>query len=169
MKDKLSPSVLLPSSISSFTIPKNPLAAARWSGRSPTSPLAFASAPNFISSLHTCATLHFDKPIRRSQTFTVQDKHWPARGQSKLQCVEGWRTPHLGRWRKPRVAREYQRPWGRAAKNNISNKYNWHANLHLTCFCHHSPQDGQPQLQYAVQWGLHTPPAGYLHHHAEVQ
>lgn len=36
-------------------MPVKPLAAARCSGRSPTSPLAFTSAPNFSSSFATCA------------------------------------------------------------------------------------------------------------------
>lgn len=59
------------------------------------------------------------------EAIMIISKHWPAHGQSKLQCAEGWRKPHLGRWHKPRVAREYQQPWRKSRENLVITISEW--------------------------------------------
>lgn len=97
-------------------MPSKPLAAARCSGRSPTSPLAFTSAPNFSSSFATWKGKEKKKINLNSDEQSVKMVqglvNLPAHFRYKKQYAVGWKTQHPEHSHKLHAAGEYLLPGG---------------------------------------------------------
>lgn len=150
-------------------MPVKPLAAARCSGRSPTSPLAFTSAPNFSSSFATCAV---EKEMRFnwvSWAFFPQSGMWKRwKGTFYLLVAVIWGDMQGGK--KHGILNVHRRSvlqqyvcclvGGGLLGICATHNGNWCWTFHLHPLL--SPHGVQPVWPHAGQWGHCSPPAAHL-------